>query len=249
MAVFRRTAWQYYNRRRRVPEPAATPAEAGLVAVPSHHPSRDLTLRDGTFRDGATWSYYNRPRRIGALTILAVALLPIAVPKTHPSRNQALRDETFRLTGYHWYQRRRVVPGSGASATVTVDTIEEALYYKLSTDAAITALISTRVYPFQMPQNPTYPAMTYRRISTRQPFDLSGPGDMDNPRFQFDCYAPSYAAAKGLAKALRSVMVGFSGVVLGVDICAVFFLNEVDRFDDVPGVFGIAVDLRVQHKL
>ena len=90
--------------------------------------------------------------------------------------------------------------------------------------------------------------MTYRRISTNQPFGISGPGDLDFARFQFDCYAATYAECKEITAALRSVFVGFSGIVSSIDICGTWFLNEVDRFDDRADVLDIVVDIRVSYK-
>lgn len=126
--------------------------------------------------------------------------------------------------------------------------IEEAIYTKLSSTDAVTDLVGTRIYPLKLPQNPTYPAITYGRVSARRGMTHDGPGDMAWPRFQFDCYGASYSAAKGVANAIRSTLNGFSGTVSTVNICAVFFMNEVDDFNDDTEVYRIAVDFRIIHK-
>lgn len=127
-------------------------------------------------------------------------------------------------------------------------TIEEALFSKLTNESAITDLVGTRVYPLTLPQNPTYPAMTYQQISKVWGKTHQGAGDMGWPRFQFDCYGTSYSAAKGVANALRQTIDGFSGTVATVDVCAIFFVNEVDDFNDEVGVYRVAADYRVIYR-
>ena len=127
-------------------------------------------------------------------------------------------------------------------------TIEEAIFSKLTSEPAVTNLVGTRVYPSQLPQNPTYPAVVYRRVSTQWPYDLSGPGNMGFPRFQFDCYGLSYGSVKGVAQTLRLVLSGFAGSVDGVEICGIWFLSEVDGFDPVADVDRVAVDFRVSFR-
>ena len=127
-------------------------------------------------------------------------------------------------------------------------TIEEAIFSKLTGEAAVTNLVGTRVYPFQMPQNPIYPAVVYSRVSTRRDMDHSGPGDMAWARFQFDCYGTSYASVKGLANVVRQVLHGFTGTVSGVDFCRVSFLNEVDDFEPQAEIHWVAVDFQIIHK-
>ena len=46
--------------------------------------------------------------------------------------------------------------------------IEEDLYTYLTSDPTVSGYVSTRIYPVKMPQNVTYPAITYQLIgSTR----------------------------------------------------------------------------------
>lgn len=131
---------------------------------------------------------------------------------------------------------------------MSASVIEEALYTRLTSVSTVSDLVGTRVYPLHLPQNPTYPAVTYSRVSTRRGMTHDGPGDMAWPRFQFDCYGLSYSVAKAVANAVRVTLNGFSDLVDGVDICAIFFLNEVDDFNDDVEVFRVAVDFRVIHK-
>lgn len=84
--------------------------------------------------------------------------------------------------------------------------IEDAMYAHLSTSTALTALVSIRIYPVMMPEDPTLPAVTFQRISNNPQWSMSGPCGMDNPTVQVDCWATSYAGAKALGDTLRAAM-------------------------------------------
>lgn len=75
-------------------------------------------------------------------------------------------------------------------------------------DSAIDALVSGRVYPDILPQNPTYPAITYLRVGTAHYNALTGTPTLENPQFQVDCWAETHTAAWNLAEAVTSVMLG-----------------------------------------
>jgi hypothetical protein len=45
-------------------------------------------------------------------------------------------------------------------------SLENTLYVAVLADAGLSAIIGTRFYPIQFPQNPTLPAAVYQRIST-----------------------------------------------------------------------------------
>ncbi len=71
---------------------------------------------------------------------------------------------------------------------------------------ALRALVSNRCYPLVMPQNPTYPAIVYSRISSNPENVLEGGSTIDQVRIQIDCYATTYGSAKSLAEQVRTAM-------------------------------------------
>lgn len=127
--------------------------------------------------------------------------------------------------------------------------IEEAIYTHLVGNAGVLALAGNRVYPLNLPQNPSYPAITYRRVTTRRVMAHDGPEDLGFPRFQFDCYAVGYREVRDLANALRAALNGYRGIMGGgVEVDGVIFLNEVDDFGDTAEVFRVTVDFLIVHK-
>lgn len=129
-------------------------------------------------------------------------------------------------------------------------SIEEAIYSKTTTHPAIVELMSTRLYPNKLPQNPTLPAATYMRVSTPRvhTHDTSGKSGLASPRFQFDFYASSYLAAKNLAEAFRDIWEGFKGHVGNVRIDSCLSQNETDFYEDVSGLYRRSIDFIIYHQ-
>ena len=126
--------------------------------------------------------------------------------------------------------------------------IEAALFAVVTGDAGVAALIGTRLYPGHLPQNPTYEAMTYRRVNTGRPHAHDGPGDLAKARFQFSCFGATYSAARTLANTLRTAIDGYKGTVAGVRIDGILFIDEQDAYEDETGVYMLPIDFRVIHK-
>lgn len=87
--------------------------------------------------------------------------------------------------------------------------IEQALYAYLVGDDALAALVSLRIYPDILPQNPPMPAITYQRISTL-PYNTRDGGNFQRSRFQLAAYASTALAAIQLAEALEAALVAFA---------------------------------------
>lgn len=128
-------------------------------------------------------------------------------------------------------------------------TIEEAIYAHLIADTDITDLVSTRIYPYQLPQNPTYPAITYHRASTRLDHLQGSATNLPFPRFQFNCYGQNYGDTKTVANALKGVIDGFSGTFGGsIAVGAILSLNELDGFDNIAEVPVSTVDFLIIYQ-
>ena len=84
--------------------------------------------------------------------------------------------------------------------------IGEVIVTKLTGYAGLSALISSRVYPGQLPQRPTLPSVTYQRVSTIlvATRDNSGRANLERPRYQFDCWATTRKAARAPRTRRRS---------------------------------------------
>jgi len=94
--------------------------------------------------------------------------------------------------------------------------LDESIYSYLANYSGLTALVSTRIYAFQIPQGATLPCVTFQRIDTPRTLthDSSGIGnELANPRFQFDVWATTYASAKAINEQIRAALNGKTGLI------------------------------------
>jgi len=122
-------------------------------------------------------------------------------------------------------------------------TIEELLVARLTGYPALAALVGNRVYPLVLPQNVALPAMTYQRISTLRVRSHSGPSGLAHPRFQFACWADSYAEAANVTRVLRLALDGFKLTPGGAALSE----NEIDDYEAETGRWRINADYIIWH--
>lgn len=87
-------------------------------------------------------------------------------------------------------------------------TLEEALRAHLIAHPGLSALVGSRVYPVQVPQNVTLPAITYQRISTVPTQHRNQPVH-GRVRMQLDGWTTSYGSAVELRIQMRAAMETF----------------------------------------
>lgn len=127
--------------------------------------------------------------------------------------------------------------------------IGENLAEYLYSVSALTALVSRRIYPLAMPQEPTLPAVTYTRVSTTRPATIGGgkPG-LSMTRFQIDCYGSTYAAADAVAEAVRGALQGYQGTLSGSVVAQnISVVDTTDIYEDETLESRISLDVEIWH--
>lgn len=122
--------------------------------------------------------------------------------------------------------------------------IEECIKIVLSESTGMNDLIGQRFTPVNLPQSPTYPALTYTLISDDEHLRF----DVAFPRFQFSCWANTYAEAKGVAKEVRRMFQRRNEPIGGSSGCRIIrgvFEGEVDLWDFNISKFHIPVDFKL----
>lgn len=116
--------------------------------------------------------------------------------------------------------------------------IEAAVYELLSTDTAISAIVSDRIYPLFAPQRKptTYPEtsrtwVTYQTVSEVREMPLNGPTGLVVSRIQIDSFAYNYDVARTLADAIRMRLEGFNGSAAGHRIQRIWLDNRIDSYE------------------
>lgn len=108
--------------------------------------------------------------------------------------------------------------------------IEEALTEILTKNSAVSALVGSRIYPCDLPQNCVFPAINYHRISSVRELLMDGYINIAKTRFQVDCWDIKHLDVKRLGATIRKALNGFKGIVQGIDIQ----LIELDSDHDIP---------------
>lgn len=88
--------------------------------------------------------------------------------------------------------------------------IESGLYQALVADNGVSALLpdpAKNIYFVLMKKDTITPAVVIQGISSTSINTLKGENVTQSKRFQFDCYAPTYFAARTLARAVKAVFI------------------------------------------
>lgn len=120
----------------------------------------------------------------------------------------------------------------------------------LLADPAVTALVGQRMHPESLPQNVTYPALSFAQVSAVRERDLCGPAGFAHPRVTINSWAETYAVAHQLATAVRQALDGFHGeafVPAGVRIGSVRIDNELDGDEPEIGLYRVLQDYIISH--
>lgn len=99
----------------------------------------------------------------------------------------------------------------------------------LLTQAAITTLVSQRIFSGHIPQREDYPAITINEITGGYAHDLSGGSGFAEPIIQVDAWAKTNASCEAIAEALRGELQGYRGTMGSTtSVRAVVLQNEID---------------------
>ena len=127
-------------------------------------------------------------------------------------------------------------------------TIETALYSYLKDFAGLYALVSTRIYPLILPQNPTLPAVAYQQISGPRVHAMGNDPGITYPRYQFSCWGSTPASAAAVAQQIRLAFENYSGTMGGVGGVTVYHSSVENMFnerDAETGYFRYIIEVEI----
>lgn len=93
-----------------------------------------------------------------------------------------------------------------------MSTAGERVWVALLADASVAAVVSTRVYPLELPQDATLPAIVYSDLGGPRAHSLAGDSGIGRARVQVDMYAATLDAANALAVLVRTCINAAFGV-------------------------------------
>jgi len=115
------------------------------------------------------------------------------------------------------------------------------VYNILSNNAALTALISTRLNPVRIPQESAFPAVSYNLISEVPNPTKSGHSRTEFARVQVNAYGTSLSSAQAVASAIRTAFeaVTLPGTFNGIKCQTLEYDGENQTADDTAAFAGL----------
>ena len=102
-----------------------------------------------------------------------------------------------------------------------------AAYVILSQNTDVTNIVGVNIFPEVAEQETATPFIVYQLLSVAPEDTHDGPSTLDEVRFEFLCYADSYALAADLGSKVRGALDRVSGTYNGVNVESIQF-NDVD---------------------
>jgi hypothetical protein len=102
-----------------------------------------------------------------------------------------------------------------------------AAYVILTQNTDVTNIVGVNIFPEVAEQETATPFIVYQLLSVAPEDTHDGPSKLDEVRFEFLCYADSYALAADLGSKVRGALDRVSGTYNGVNVESVQF-NDVD---------------------
>ncbi len=114
------------------------------------------------------------------------------------------------------------------------------LYTRMANYSGISTLVGTRIYPLILPQNVTFPAVVYQRISgTAQ----NGTTSIREARYQLSCWSATFSGTKALADQVRGAMEEWSSGGTGTLVRMCRVVNELDDYEPDEKVYRTIIDV------
>lgn len=132
-------------------------------------------------------------------------------------------------------------------------SIETAIRSALINNAAVSALVGTRVYPMFLAQGYTLPAISYQRITGSRPREQSDKTGRVNARFQVDCWADTYSGGRDLAGKVIECLDNHRGT-LGTgtaatdDVGTIETITERDDYNETVEVYRVILEFLIPYK-
>jgi len=101
------------------------------------------------------------------------------------------------------------------------------------------------VYSSQATGDPPFIVVT--KISGPREHDLQGPEGLATPTFQVSVFARTKEQAKFITRQIQSKLKG-SIDMYGVKVRGIFYINEIDFYEDDTRLYHVASDYQIQHE-
>lgn len=123
--------------------------------------------------------------------------------------------------------------------------VKAGLFHLVTTDATVGPMIgNARMYPVQLPEGATLPAIRYTIAGGNSQSTFSGSGSQ-RWRMQFDCIALDHPSAEALRNALTDLLDNNRFTLNDGTVVTIFSLQPIDLFDSDPRQFRLAQEFYI----
>lgn len=124
--------------------------------------------------------------------------------------------------------------------------LENALFAFLTGNAAVAALVGTRVYPAPFPEDATMPLIAYHGVSGVPDYPLAGAAFDRTTTFQVNAFGTDQPTARQVADAVVTAVEAWAPATgSGVTVADAWVANDIELYDPDPLVWQIAVDVAI----
>lgn len=129
--------------------------------------------------------------------------------------------------------------------------MEKAFIYMLLNTAAISSIVSDRIYWIEKTQSNANPYVVLQVVTATRGLHYASHDGHKESRVQVDCWAKTFAQAKAIGDAIQVRALNFIGTIEGVFFQGIFLDSERHGIDAavVPDkLFRVSIDLIIWHK-
>lgn len=111
------------------------------------------------------------------------------------------------------------------------------IYGVLSTNTAVSALVSTRIYPLTAPDKTASPYIVYEVMTGNSTQRAQSSGNLAREEILISAYAETYKGATDLASAIADALDRLHGTYSGVDVRDFVSSSYFDAYDNDTAKF------------
>jgi hypothetical protein len=127
--------------------------------------------------------------------------------------------------------------------------IGNAIYYILSNNANVSAIVGTKIYPIVRPQEIEVRAIVYDIASTFANNTKDGKSEIDQFNVYLYAFADTYEGCQTLMSLIRTALMDLNGTYNSVAITSSWVVNpETDQNIDTTEIFSMSLQMAFRVK-
>lgn len=128
------------------------------------------------------------------------------------------------------------------------DYLEEMIYNKLSGTVAITTIVpAARIYMDNAVENPTFPFITFQRVSTLRDLVLTDTVDLTAAVIVVHGYSKTRLEKLAIGKQIRLALQGYRGTGDGINVQRIIQENEIGLYEEDTKVYHVVQNYKILY--